>query len=123
MSDLLASVSSVLLVPTGLEIEQLSGVFSELAGPGIDAADLYFQNRISEAWVLEEGIVKEGSFSLDQGVGVRALAGEKTGFSYSNALTLPALLQAAQASRSIAHSGPTEQYCVTLAQLVIARAR
>ena len=109
MSDLLASVSSVLLVPTGLEIEQLSGVFSELAGPGIDAADLYFQNSISEAWVLEEGIVKEGSFSLDQGVGVRALAGEKTGFSYSNALTLPALLQAAQASRSIAQAGRSVQ--------------
>lgn len=80
MSDLLASASSVLLAPTGLGIEQLSSVFSELAGPGIDAADLYFENRISEAWVLEEGIVKEGSFSLDQGVGVRALAGEKTGF-------------------------------------------
>lgn len=104
MSDLLASASSVLLAPTGLDLEQLSTVFSELAGPGIDAADLYFQNSISEAWVLEEGIVKEGSFSLDQGVGVRALAGEKTGFSYSNALTLPALLQAAQASRSIAQA-------------------
>ena len=98
MSDLLADVSAVLLAPTGLDVEQLSGVFSELAGPGIDAADLYFQNRISEAWVLEEGIVKEGSFSLDQGVGVRALAGEKTGFSYSNALTLPALLQIGRAS-------------------------
>lgn len=109
MSDLLADVSAVLLAPTGLDVEQLSGVFSELAGPGIDAADLYFQNRISEAWVLEEGIVKEGSFSLDQGVGVRALAGEKTGFSYSNALTLPALLQAAQASRSIAQSGQKVQ--------------
>ena len=109
MSDLLASASAVLLAPTGLDVEQLSTVFSELAGPGIDAADLYFQNRISEAWVLEEGIVKEGSFSLDQGVGVRALAGEKTGFSYSNALTLPALLQAAQASRSIAQAGQRVQ--------------
>ena len=87
MSDLLASVSSVLLTPTGLEQGQLAQVFSELAGPGIDAADLYFENRISEAWVLEEGIVKEGSFNLDQGVGVRALAGEKTGFSYSNLIT------------------------------------
>ncbi|WBE25258.1 metalloprotease TldD [Denitrificimonas caeni] len=109
MSDLLASVSSVLLAPTGLAPEQLGKVFSELAGPGIDAADLYFQNRISEAWVLEEGIVKEGSFNLDQGVGVRALAGEKTGFSYSNALTMPALLQAAQASRSIAQAGQQVQ--------------
>jgi len=109
MSDLLASVSAVLLTPTGLAHDQLGKVFSELAGPGIDAADLYFQNRISEAWVLEEGIVKEGNFNLDQGVGVRALAGEKTGFSYSNALTLPALLQAAQASRSIAQVGQQVQ--------------
>lgn len=109
MSDLLASVSAVLLTPTGLAHDQLGKVFSELAGPGIDAADLYFQNRISEAWVLEEGIVKEGNFNLDQGVGVRALAGEKTGFSYSNALTLPALLQAAQASRSIAQAGQQVQ--------------
>ena len=59
--------------------------------------------------MLEEGIVKEGSFSLDQGVGVRALAGEKTGFSYSNALTLQALLQAATASRCIAQSGKQVQ--------------
>lgn len=109
MSDLLASVSAVLLTPTGLAHDQLGKVFSELAGPGIDAADLYFQNRISEAWVLEEGIVKEGNFNLDQGVGVRAMAGEKTGFSYSNALTLPALLQAAQASRSIAQAGQQVQ--------------
>src|SRR5699024_7700464 len=104
-----ASVSAVLLTPTGLAHDQLGKVFSELAGPGIDAADLYFQNRISEAWVLEEGIVKEGNFNLDQGVGVRAMAGEKTGFSYSNALTLPALLQAAQASRSIAQVGQQVQ--------------
>lgn len=109
MSDLLASVSAVLLTPTGLAHDQLGKVFSELAGPGIDAADLYFQKRIFEAWVLEEGIVKEGNFNLDQGVGVRALAGEKTGFSYSNALTLPALLQAAQASRSIAQAGQQVQ--------------
>lgn len=109
MSDLLASVSAVLLTPTGLAQDQLGKVFSELAGPGIDAADLYFQNRITEAWVLEEGIVKEGNFNLDQGVGVRALAGEKTGFSYSNALTLPALLQAAEASRSIAQTGQRVQ--------------
>jgi hypothetical protein len=58
-------------------IESLQGVLGDLAGPGIDAADLYFQGQISESWALEDGIVKEGSFNLDQGVGVRAQSGEK----------------------------------------------
>lgn len=109
MSNYLAQVSEQLLAPNGLTIEQLNPVLAQLAGPGIDAADLYFQRRISEAWVLEEGIVKEGSFNLDQGVGVRAQVGEKTGFAYSNNLNQNALLQAAQAARSISRSGQSCQ--------------
>ncbi|OEC35532.1 TldD protein [Pseudomonas cuatrocienegasensis] len=105
MSEMLLSVSEHLLAPGGLAIEQLSGVLGELAGPGIDAADLYFQSQVSESWVLEDGIVKEGSFNLDQGVGVRAQSGEKTGFAYSNAITAEALSQAARAARSIARAG------------------
>lgn len=105
MSNLLLSVSEHLLGPGGLSIEQLPGVLAELAGPGIDAADLYFQGQVSETWVLEDGIVKEGSFNLDQGVGVRAQSGEKTGFAYSNAITPDALSQAARAARSIARAG------------------
>ncbi|KRW57478.1 metalloprotease TldD [Pseudomonas sp. TTU2014-080ASC] len=105
MSTMLVSVSEHLLGPGGLSIEQLPGVLSELAGPGIDAADLYFQSQVSETWVLEDGIVKEGSFNLDQGVGVRAQSGEKTGFAYSNAITADALTQSARAARSIARSG------------------
>ena len=105
MSDLLASVSEQLLSPGGLTLEHLPGVLGELAGPGIDAADLYFQTQVSETWVLEDGIVKEGSFNLDQGVGVRAQSGEKTGFAYSNAITAEALSQAARAARSIARAG------------------
>ncbi|MBD9485466.1 metalloprotease TldD [Pseudomonas sp. PDM14] len=105
MSDMLLSVSDHLLAPGGLSIEQLPSILGELAGPGIDAADLYFQSQITESWVLEDGIVKEGSFHLDQGVGVRAQSGEKTGFAYSNAITADALSQAACAARSISRAG------------------
>ncbi|MBB2495488.1 metalloprotease TldD [Aquipseudomonas ullengensis] len=105
MSETLLAVSGLLLSPGGLSIEQLPSILGELAGPGIDAADLYFQSQVSETWVLEDGIVKEGSFNLDQGVGVRAQSGEKTGFAYSNAITAEALSQAARAARSIARAG------------------
>ncbi|SER93076.1 Putative modulator of DNA gyrase [Pseudomonas sp. NFACC02] len=100
-----SSVSEHLLAPGGLSIDSLQSVLGELAGPGIDAADLYFQGQISESWALEDGIVKEGSFNLDQGVGVRAQSGEKTGFAYSNAITPEALSQAARAARSISRAG------------------
>src|SRR5690554_4442987 len=95
----------VLLAANGLQLSDLDAVLAQMASPGVDAGDLYFQRRMTESWALEEGIVKQGSFNLDQGVGVRALAGEKAGFSYSNSIDLPALLQAAQASRSIVCSG------------------
>src|SRR3989338_5018788 len=99
MNSMLVSVSEHLLGPGGLTIEHLPAVLADLAGPGIDAADLYFQSQVSETWALEDGIVKEGSFNLDQGVGVRAQSGEKTGFAYSNAITADALSQAARAAR------------------------
>ncbi|MFT5781266.1 MAG: TldD protein [Pseudomonas sp.] len=105
MSELLLSVSEHLLGPGGLAIDSLPAVLGELAGPGIDAADLYFHAQVSETWALEDGIVKEGSFNLDQGVGVRAQSGEKTGFAYSNAITPEALSQAARAARSISRAG------------------
>jgi len=107
MSDLLSSVSEHLLTPGSLSIELLPQVLGELAGPGIDAADLYFQSQISETWALEDGIVKEGSFNLDQGVGVRAQSGEKTGFAYSNSISRTALRDASQAARSISRAGQT----------------
>ena len=105
MNDLLLPVSERLLAPGGLRIEHLPRLLGELAGPGIDAADLYFQSLVSESWILEDGIVKEGSFHLDQGVGVRAQSGEKTGFAYSNAIDEAALSAACRAARSIARSG------------------
>ncbi len=94
-----------LLAPTGLGDTELSRVLDQLMQPGIDSADLYFQLSRSESWALEDGIVKEGSHSIEQGVGVRALSGEKTGFAYSDEIVLPALTQAAQAARAIARSG------------------
>jgi TldD protein len=73
--------------------------------PSIDAAVLYFQHSRSESWVLEEGIVRDGSPSIEQGVGVRAVSGEKTGFAYSDDIVLPQLLEAAGAARAIANDG------------------
>ncbi len=76
-----------------------------MLGSAVDAADLYFQLSREESWGLEDGIVKEGSASIEQGVGVRALAGEKTGFAYSDEIMLPALEEAARAARAIAVRG------------------
>jgi TldD protein len=73
--------------------------------PGVDDADLYFQYTRAEGWSLEEGIVKTGSFSIDQGVGVRAVSGEKTAFAYSDDLSWTALLDAAHSVRAIGAQG------------------
>jgi len=102
---LLALAEQRLLTPGGLASGDLDRVFSRLMGPSIDAADLYFQHSRSESWVLEDGIVKEGNHSIEQGVGVRAMSGEKTGFAYSDEIVLPELLTAAQSARAIAQSG------------------
>ncbi|ONM44552.1 metalloprotease TldD [Halopseudomonas pachastrellae] len=106
MSDIVARAEQALLQPAELSVDAVAGVLGSLVqAPGVDAADLYFQHQISESWVLEDGIVKDGSFHVDQGVGVRALSGEKTGFAYSNDIRLGALSQAAGAARSIARAG------------------
>jgi TldD protein len=102
---LLALAEQRLLTPGGLAGGDLDRVFARLMGPSIDAADLYFQHSRSESWVLEDGIVKEGNHSIEQGVGVRAMSGEKTGFAYSDEIVLPELLTAAQSARAIAQSG------------------
>src|SRR5690606_12657196 len=72
---------------------------------GVESADLYFQVTRSESWTLEDGIVKEGSHDIEQGVGVRAMAGEKTGFAYSDEILIPALLEASAAAGAIARRG------------------
>ena len=105
MTDPILLAQSRLLAPAGLATGDLERVFAQLLGPGVDFADLYFQHARQESWVMEDGIVKEGSHAIEQGVGVRALSGEKTGFAYSDELRLPALLEAASAARAIARSG------------------
>ena len=94
-----------LLAPSGLGENDLNRVIDSVLGHAVDYADLYFQVHRHESWTLEDGLIKEGSHNIDQGVGVRAISGEKTGFAYSDEIVLPALLQASQAARAIAHSG------------------
>jgi TldD protein len=95
----------LILRPSGLDEGRLDRVIGSVLGAAIDAADLYFQLSREESWSLEDGIVKEGSASIEQGVGVRALAGEKTGFAYSDEILLPALEEASRAARAIARQG------------------
>ena len=101
----LATAQASLLAPYDLDLAKLGPVFGTLAEHRIDYADLYFQYTRSEGWSLEEGIVKSGSFNIEQGVGVRAIAGEKTAFAYSDDISFTALQDAARATRAIGRSG------------------
>jgi TldD protein len=105
MTDVLELVRHDLLDPGGLTDNQLQNVLHQLGGKNIDYADLYFQSTYSESWVLENGILKNGSFDIDRGVGVRAISGEKTGFAYADDIVMHALQQATQAARSIVKQG------------------
>src|SRR5574343_887458 len=103
----LAQAESLLLTPFSLTEGDLSRTFGQILKNQVDYADLYFQYSRSEAWSLDEGIVKSGSFNIDQGVGVRALSGEKTAFAYSDDISAMALGDAANAVRAIAAVGQT----------------
>src|SRR5512142_3314767 len=91
-----------LLTAHGLEARHLEQVFGKMLAHRVDYADLYFQYGRSESWSLEEGIVKSGSFSIDQGVGVRAVSGDKTAFAYSDDISESSLMDAARTVRTIA---------------------
>ncbi|MDW5502704.1 metalloprotease TldD [Pseudomonas lundensis] len=97
----LTFVSEQLLAANKLSHQDLFSVLGQLAERRLDYADLYFQSSYHEAWVIEDGIIKDGSYNIDQGVGVRAVSGEKTGFAYADQITLNALQQSAHAARSI----------------------
>ncbi|MDA7417899.1 metalloprotease TldD [Xenophilus arseniciresistens] len=101
----LATAQQLLLTPFGLDETHLSKALAEIKAHKVDDADLYFQYTRSEGWSLEEGIVKTGSFSIDQGVGVRAVSGEKTAFAYSDDISEASLLDAARTVRTIASAG------------------
>lgn len=97
----LASVSDHLLTANRLEQENLHDILGMLSERRLDYADLFFQSSFHESWVLEDRIIKDGSYNIDQGVGVRAVSGEKTGFAYADQISLLALTQSATAARSI----------------------
>jgi TldD protein len=105
MNNFLQTAKTALLDPTGIQEHDLDNLIGRLMASDIDYADLYFQYSQSESWSLEDGAVKSGSRSIDQGVGIRAISGQKTGFAYSDELHLPALTAAADAARAIARSG------------------
>ncbi len=106
---ILDTAKTTLLAPFELQTRSLERVFGTLAARKVDYADLYFQYSRYEGWSLEEGIVKSGSFNIEQGVGVRAVSGDKTAFAYSDEISFQALQDAAKATRAIASSGQSKR--------------
>lgn len=109
MNDVIKQAEQQLLAPGGLEQRDLERVLGDLMGPAVDSGDLYFQTLAHESWVLEDGLVRSGTHSAEQGVGIRAVSGEKTGFAYADEIVLPSLLQASGAARAIARHGQQGQ--------------
>lgn len=113
MTNLIQIAKQNLLDPGELTESHLNATLELLGGRQIDYADLFFQLAYSESWVLEEGIIKGGSFDIDRGVGVRAMSGEKTGFAYADDINAAALKQSSEAARSIVKQGgskPVQAY-------------
>ncbi len=105
MSQSLAIARATFLDRAGLAEHDLDRLIGHLLAPSVDQADIYFQTTRHESWVLEDGLVKEAGYGIEQGAGLRAVCGEKTGFAYSDEVMLPALLDAASAARAIARGG------------------
>ena len=118
----LAIAKSLLLTPFGLDESHLARALDEIKAHRVDEADLYFQYTRSEGWSLEEGIVKTGSFSIDQGVGVRAVSGEKTAFAYSDDISEASLLDAARTVRSISSAASSGRARIATRKIEIGRA-
>ena len=121
--DPLAVARGVLLEPHGLDVKDLHGAIGRIFEHKVDYADLYFQYTRSEGWSLDEGIVKSGSFAIEQGVGVRAVSGDRSAFAYSDEINAQALMSAADATRTIARSGRSGRTRVGDAQAAPARRR
>jgi TldD protein len=118
----LATAKSLLLTPFGLDESHLVRALNEIKAHKVDEADLYFQYTRSEGWSLEEGIVKTGSFSIDQGVGVRAVSGEKTAFAYSDDISEASLLDAARTVRTISSAAKSARVKTPKPRMAGARA-
>ena len=117
----LQTARDLLLTPYGLDESSLLDALKLITQHRVDDADLYFQYTRSEGWSLEEGIVKSGSFGIDQGVGVRAISGEKTAFAYSDDISEAALLDAARTVRTIAAAGQSRRVKVGAHQVAPSR--
>ena len=117
----LATARQLLLEPFGLDESHLAQALAAIRAHTVDDADLYFQYTRTEGWSLEEGIVKTGSFSIDQGVGVRAVSGEKTAFAYSDDISLPSLMDAAQTVRAIGAAGKSAKVRIPKARIAPSR--
>jgi len=118
MSNTLDLARETLLSPAGIDDSQLQHIMNRLMSSRVDAADLYFQYSRQESWVLDDGIIREGSFSLEQGAGLRAISGEKTGFAYTEDLHLENLLEAASCAHAITRAGEDRRIAVTGRQAV-----
>lgn len=105
MTNILNTVDQVILQPAELSMDQVNQTLDQLQHHQLDAGDLYFQVSQQESWVMDDGIIREGSFNIDNGVGIRAISGEKTGFAYSDDLGLKALTAATKNARAIARQG------------------
>ncbi len=121
MSEISVKTQKEFLQPGGLDTADLQQIIDSMMSHQVDFAELYFQSSRHESWMLEDGIVKDASFNCDKGVGIRALSGDKTGFAYSEEIVLPALQQAAAASRTIALSGSQQSSKVMVASEQLAR--
>ena len=117
----IAIAKKLLLAPFGLTESHLVKALNEIRAHKVDDADLYFQYTRSEGWSLEEGIVKTGSFSIDQGVGVRAVSGEKTAFAYSDDISMASLLDAARTVRSISAAAGNKSTKVATKKIAMSR--
>ncbi len=107
--NLLNLVKQSILTPVGIQDSDIEKIMSRLLSSPVDAADIYFQSSHSESWVMESGIIKEGSHNIEQGAGVRAVSGEKTGFAYSDRIELSVLLEAANNVKSIVRQSQEAQ--------------
>lgn len=105
MSDLIQIATDSLLKPCNLTLSNLEKIMGRAMGSSIDSAEIFLQGIQEESWILEEGIIKGGDFSINQGFGLRVISGDKTGFAYADDINAKALLQAADSARSIAYSG------------------
>ncbi|MDQ7090786.1 MAG: metalloprotease TldD [Methylococcales bacterium] len=103
---------TAILTPSGLQPQQIDEVMNQLLSAKVDIADIYFQSSHHESWVLESGIIKEGSYNIEQGAGVRAVCGDKTGFAYSDRIELATLLNAANSVKAIVRQGQNARVAI-----------